>query len=47
MSLVLEEFYRNIKYTAVSSKTGNGFDKLFKLCDEVLSDYMNQINNSS
>jgi GTPase SAR1 family protein len=40
MCLVLEEFYKNIKYVAVSSKTGDGYDGLITALDDTLRDYM-------
>ena len=47
LSLVLEEFYKNIKYVAVSSKTGEGFDSLLNKCSEMLNDYLQEKENSS
>jgi hypothetical protein len=47
MTLVLEEFYKTIKYTAVSSKTGEGFENLLKMCKEMALDYMNEKEKSS
>jgi hypothetical protein len=47
MCLVLEEFYKTIKYTAVSSKTGEGFDKLLDLCQQILVDYNSEKDKSA
>jgi hypothetical protein len=47
MCLVLEEFYRNIKYFAVSSKTGEGYDGLLKGLSEILEDYIKEKEKSS
>ena len=47
LSLVLEEFYKNIKYVSVSSKTGEGFDSLLNKCSEMLNDYLQEKENSS
>lgn len=47
LSLVLEEFYKNIKYVAVSSKSGEGFDSLLDKCNEILKDYMQEKEKSS
>jgi hypothetical protein len=45
--LVLEEFYKNIKYVAVSSKTGDGFDSLISKCKDMLNEYLAEKENSS
>jgi len=45
--LVLEEFYKTISYTAVSSKTGEGFQDLLSLCKKISEDYMNEKEKSS
>lgn len=47
LSLVLEEFYKTINYTAVSSKTGEGFQDLLNLCKKILEDYMNEKEKSA
>ena len=46
MCLVLEEFYKNIKYVAVSSKTGDGYDGLIKAMEDILVDYMKEKEKS-
>jgi hypothetical protein len=46
MCLVLEEFYRNIKYFAVSSFTGDGYDGLVKGLGEIFNDYMKEKEKS-
>jgi hypothetical protein len=44
---VLEEFYKTINYTAVSSKTGDGFQSLLSLCKKILEDYLNEREKSA
>jgi translation initiation factor IF-2 len=44
---VLEEFYKTIKYTAVSSKTGEGFQELLNLCKTISEDYLNEKEKSA
>jgi hypothetical protein len=46
MCLVLEEFYKNIKYVAVSSKSGDGFDGLINAIKEILNDYRKEKEKS-
>jgi translation initiation factor IF-2 len=45
--LVLEEFYKTIKICGVSSKTGEGFDKLVVMIDEILKDYIKEKEQAS
>ena len=47
LTLVLEEFYKTIKYVAVSSKTGEGFDELLDKCKEMMENYTKEKENSS
>jgi hypothetical protein len=47
LSLVLEEFYKNIKYVSVSSKSGEGFEDLLKKVQETVVDYLNEKEKSS
>lgn len=47
LSLVLQEFYQTIKYVAVSSKTGDGFDELLKKCTEINDNYLKEKEASS
>jgi len=47
LSLVLEEFYKNIKYVSVSSKTGDGFEKLYDSIHLTIQDYLNEKDKSS
>jgi hypothetical protein len=47
MTLVLEEFYKTIKYVAVSSKTGEGFNDLLDKCQEILADYTQEKEKST
>ncbi len=47
MTLVLEEFYKNIRYVAVSSKTGEGFGNLIDICQDVLANYKSEVEKSS
>ncbi|XP_052798294.1 GPN-loop GTPase 1-like [Mya arenaria] len=42
MSLVLDEFYANIKNVGVSAVTGEGVDKFFSLVDEAAEEYENE-----
>ena len=35
LSLLLNEFYKTIKFVKVSSKTGEGFDELIKMCEDI------------
>lgn len=39
MSLVLDEFYQNLRVVGVSSVTGEGFDKFFKVVGEAIKEY--------
>ena len=43
LSLLLNEFYKTIKYVKVSSKTGEGFDELIKMCEEIKSKYQDEV----
>ena len=43
LSLLLNEFYKTIKYVKVSSKTGEGFDELIKTCEEIKSKYQEEV----
>ena len=43
----MEEFYNTIKYVAVSSKSGDGFDELLNKCDEILKNYMDEKEENS
>ena len=43
LSLLLNEFYKTIKYVKVSSKTGEGFDELIKMCEEIKSKYQEEV----
>jgi len=45
--LVLEEFYKNIKYVSVSSKSGDGFEDLLMKVNETMQDYVNEKDKSS
>ena len=47
LCLVLEEFYKNVKYVAVSSKSGDGFENLVKVLEDILIDYMKEKEHSS
>ena len=47
LTLVLEEFYKTIKFVSVSSKTGDGFDALFDSINESAKDYLNEKEKSS
>jgi GTPase SAR1 family protein len=47
LTLVLEEFYNTIKYVAVSSKTGDGFEELLEKCDEIVKNYMEEKEENS
>ncbi len=46
LSLVLEEFYKTIKYIPVSSKSGDGFDEMLKAINETAQDYLNEKEKS-
>ncbi len=39
MSLVLDEFYQNLKTVGLSAVTGNGIDKFFEAVDEAVVEY--------
>jgi GTPase SAR1 family protein len=43
LSLLLNEFYKTIKYVSVSSKTGEGFDELIKKCEEIQKKYEEEV----
>ena len=43
LSLLLNEFYKTIKYVKVSSVTGEGFDDLIKKCEEIKSKYQEEV----
>ena len=43
LSLLLNEFYKAIKFVKVSSKTGEGFDELIKMCDDIKSKYQDEV----
>ena len=43
LSLLLNEFYKTIKFVKVSSKTGEGFDELIKMCDDIKSKYQDEV----
>ena len=43
LSLLLAEFYKTIKYVSVSSKTGEGFDKLISKCEEIRKKYEEEV----
>ena len=43
LSLLLNEFYKTIKFVKVSSKTGEGFDDLIKKCEEVKQKYQDEV----
>lgn len=47
LTLILEEFYKTIKYVAVSSKTGEGFDELLVKCGEIMENYQKEKEESS
>ena len=47
LTLVLEEFYNTIKYVAVSSKSGDGFNELLNQCDNILKNYMDEKEENS
>lgn len=47
LTLILEEFYKTIKYVAVSSKTGEGFDELLVKCREIMENYQKEKEESS
>ena len=39
MSLVLDEFYKNLRCVGVSSVTGAGIDSFFDKVDEAVTEY--------
>ena len=43
LSLLLNEFYKTIKYVSVSSKTGEGFDELINKCEEIQKKYEEEV----
>ena len=43
LSLLLNEFYKTIKFVKVSSKTGEGFDDLIKKCEEIKQKYQEEV----
>ena len=43
LSLLLEEFYKTIKYVSISSKTGEGFDELLIKCEEIRKKYEEEV----
>eukprot|EP00043_Microstomoeca_roanoka_P004347 m.49092 g.49092 ORF g.49092 m.49092 type:complete len:392 (-) comp12448_c0_seq1:26-1201(-) len=43
MSLVLEEFYENLRTVGVSALTGEGMDDLFRCVDEAVEEYMTDV----
>ena len=43
LSLLLNEFYKTIKFVKVSSKTGEGFDELIKVCEDIKSKYQDEV----
>lgn len=47
LSLVLEEFYKAIKCVAVSSLSGDGFDNLIKVCEDTVSNYINELKDKN
>ena len=47
LTLILEEFYKTIKYVALSSKTGDGFDELLMKCREIMENYQKEKEDSS
>jgi GTPase SAR1 family protein len=42
LAIVLEEFYKTIKYVAVSSTSGDGFDEVLKVCNEIKDNYIKE-----
>jgi translation initiation factor IF-2 len=42
MSVVLEEFYQNLRAVGVSALTGEGIDELFEAVDEAVEEYMTE-----
>lgn len=40
MSVVLEEFYQNLRVVGVSALTGEGADELFEAVDSAVEEYM-------
>jgi len=42
MSLVLDEFYQNLRTVGVSSMTGAGFDELLKAVDDAVVEFETQ-----
>lgn len=47
LCLTLEEFYKTIKFVAVSSKTGDGFDDLLSCVDKIADNYNEEKFSSS
>lgn len=47
LCLTLEEFYKTIKFVAVSSKTGDGFDDLLLCVDKIADNYNEEKFSSS
>lgn len=47
LTLVLEEFYKTIKYVAVSAKTGDGMEELLNKCQEIIKNYSKEKEESS
>ena len=43
LSLLLNEFYKTIKFAKVSSKTGEGLDELIKMCEDIKSKYQDEV----
>jgi len=43
LSLLLVEFYKTIKYCSVSSKTGQGFNELLNICEEIRIKYKDEV----
>ena len=43
LALLLEEFYKTIKYVSVSSKTGEGFGELLTKCEEIRKKYEEEV----
>jgi GPN-loop GTPase len=47
MSLVLDEFYGNLRSVGVSSMTGQGVDDLFKAVDEAKLEYLRYVSTTA